>query len=43
MKILVIGSGGVGSGVLGPEAFDSVPFFDLLKGACESSWGMEER
>ena len=32
-----------GAGVLGPEAFDAVPFLDLLKGEYESPWGMEER
>jgi saccharopine dehydrogenase-like NADP-dependent oxidoreductase len=31
-----------GSGVLGPEAFDAVPFLDLLNGY-GSRWGMEER
>jgi saccharopine dehydrogenase-like NADP-dependent oxidoreductase len=31
-----------GSGVLGPEAFDAVPFLDLLN-AYGSPWGMEER
>jgi saccharopine dehydrogenase (NAD+, L-lysine-forming) len=31
-----------GSGVLGPEAFDAVPFLDLL-GEYGSPWGMEER
>ena len=31
-----------GSGVLGPEAFDAVPFLDLLT-AYGSPWGMEER
>ena len=31
-----------GSGVLGPEAFDAVPFLDLLT-ACGSPWGMEDR
>ena len=30
-----------GSGVLGPEAFDAVPFLDLLT-ACGSPWGMRE-
>ena len=30
-----------GSGVLGPEAFDAVPFLDLLK-AYGSPWGMRE-
>jgi len=31
-----------GEGVLGPEAFDAVPFLDLLK-EYGSPWGMEER
>ena len=31
-----------GRGVLGPEAFDPVPFLDLLK-EYGSPWGMEER
>ena len=31
-----------GSGVLGPEAFDAVPFLELLT-AYGSPWGMEER
>ena len=31
-----------GAGVLGPEAFDAVPFLDLLKDY-GSPWGMEER
>jgi len=31
-----------GAGVLGPEAFDPVPFLDLLN-AYGSPWGMEER
>ena len=31
-----------GSGVLGPEAFDAVPFLDLLNGY-GSPWGLEER
>jgi len=31
-----------GTGVLGPEAFDPVPFLDLLK-EYGSPWGMEER
>jgi saccharopine dehydrogenase-like NADP-dependent oxidoreductase len=31
-----------GVGVLGPEAFDPVPFLDLLK-EYGSPWGMEER
>jgi len=32
-----------GAGLLGPEAFDSAPFLDLLKGDYDSPWGMEER
>ena len=31
-----------GVGVLGPEAFDAVPFLDLLN-AYGSPWGMEDR
>lgn len=31
-----------GSGVLGPEAFDAVPFLEMLK-TYGSPWGMEER
>ena len=31
-----------GACVLGPEAFDAVPFLDLLN-AYGSSWGIEER
>jgi saccharopine dehydrogenase (NAD+, L-lysine forming) len=31
-----------GAGVLGPEAFDAVPFLDLLAGAYHSPWGMQE-
>ena len=36
--------GGVwnGSGVLGPEAFDAVPFLDLLAGDYGSPWGQRE-
>ena len=36
-----------GAGVLGPEAFDAVPFLDLLRpprpGGYGSAWGMEDR
>ncbi len=32
-----------GSGVLGPEAFDAVPFLDLLKDGYESPWGQREQ
>jgi saccharopine dehydrogenase (NAD+, L-lysine forming) len=31
-----------GSGVLGPEAFDAVPFLDLLKDGYQSPWGQRE-
>ena len=31
-----------GAGLLGPEAFDAVPFLDLLAGGYESPWGMQE-
>jgi saccharopine dehydrogenase-like NADP-dependent oxidoreductase len=40
-ELLAIGSWS-GEGVLGPEAFDAVPFLDLLK-EYGSPWGMEER
>ncbi|GAA1828557.1 saccharopine dehydrogenase family protein [Microlunatus capsulatus] len=32
-----------GTGVRGPEAFDAVPFLDLLAGEYGSPWGLEER
>jgi saccharopine dehydrogenase-like NADP-dependent oxidoreductase len=32
-----------GTGIMAPEAFDPVPFLDLLKGDYNSPWGMEER
>jgi saccharopine dehydrogenase-like NADP-dependent oxidoreductase len=32
-----------GAGVRGPEAFDPLPFLDLLKGEYGSPWGIEER
>ncbi|MDM7856095.1 saccharopine dehydrogenase family protein [Cellulomonas alba] len=32
-----------GTGVLGPEAFDAVPFLDLLAGPYGSPWGLQER
>ena len=31
-----------GAGVLGPEAFDAVPYLDLMK-ACNEPWGIDER
>ena len=31
-----------GAGVLGPEAFDALPFLDLLAGEYGSPWGMTE-
>ena len=30
-----------GSGILGPEAFDAVPFLDLMRD-CGEPWGMTE-
>jgi saccharopine dehydrogenase (NAD+, L-lysine forming) len=32
-----------GAGVLGPEAFDAVPFLDLLRDGYGQQWGMQER
>ncbi|MFC5380357.1 saccharopine dehydrogenase family protein [Aquipuribacter nitratireducens] len=32
-----------GSGVLGPEAFDAVPFLELLRDGYGSPWGLDER
>ncbi len=32
-----------GTGVLGPEAFDAVPFLDLLRDGHGSPWGLQER
>lgn len=32
-----------GAGVLGPEAFDSVPFLDLLREGYGQEWGVDER
>ncbi|MFN8051905.1 MAG: saccharopine dehydrogenase NADP-binding domain-containing protein [Acidimicrobiales bacterium] len=32
-----------GAGVLGPEAFDAVPFLDMVKGEYDSPWGLELR
>jgi saccharopine dehydrogenase-like NADP-dependent oxidoreductase len=40
-ELLATGAWG-GAGVLGPEAFDPVPFLDLLK-EYGSPWGLEER
>ncbi|MCL3818857.1 saccharopine dehydrogenase family protein [Aeromicrobium wangtongii] len=31
-----------GAGVLGPEAFDAVPFLDLLRDGYDSPWGQQE-
>jgi saccharopine dehydrogenase (NAD+, L-lysine forming) len=39
---LLAGGQWSGSGVLGPEAFDAVPFLDLLAGAYGSPWGRRE-
>ena len=41
MELLAAGTWS-GAGVLGPEAFDAVPYLDLLT-AYGSAWGMEER
>jgi saccharopine dehydrogenase (NAD+, L-lysine-forming) len=32
-----------GAGVLGPEAFDSIPFLDLLRDGYGQQWAMQER
>ena len=32
-----------GAGVLGPEAFDAVPFLDMVSGEHRSPWGIEDR
>ena len=32
-----------GTGVLGPEAFDAVPFLDLLHDGYGQAWGIQER
>ncbi|MEI2654664.1 MAG: hypothetical protein V9G12_21415, partial [Microthrixaceae bacterium] len=32
-----------GAGVKGPEAFDAVPFLDMVKDDYESPWGLEIR
>jgi saccharopine dehydrogenase (NAD+, L-lysine forming) len=32
-----------GAGVLGPEAFDAVPFLDLLRDGYGQAWGIQER
>ena len=32
-----------GAGVLGPEAFDAVPFLDLLRDGYGQPWGIQER
>jgi saccharopine dehydrogenase-like NADP-dependent oxidoreductase len=42
LELLAAGTWG-GSGVLGPEAFDAVPFLDLLRDGYGSPWGKQER
>jgi len=47
LELLANGTWG-GTGVLGPEAFDAVPFLDLMKlsvaeGGYGQAWGMEDR
>jgi len=39
---LIAGGVWAGAGVLGPEAFDAVPFLELLSGAYQSPWGIVE-
>ena len=41
MELISNGSWG-GAGVRGPEAFDAVPFLDLLAGDYASPWGIQE-
>ena len=41
MELIAAGTWG-GSGVRGPEAFDAVPFLDLLAGPYASPWGLME-
>jgi saccharopine dehydrogenase-like NADP-dependent oxidoreductase len=40
---LIAGGVWTGAGVLGPEAFDAVPFLELLAGEYRSPWGISER
>ena len=40
---LIANGSWTGAGVLGPEAFDAVPFLDLLKDGYESPWGQREQ
>ncbi len=42
LELLANGSW-AGAGVLGPEAFDSLPFLDLLRDGYGQEWHMEER
>jgi saccharopine dehydrogenase-like NADP-dependent oxidoreductase len=42
LELLAVGTWS-GAGVLGPEAFDAVPFLDLLGRDYASPWGLEER
>ncbi len=42
LELLANGSW-AGAGVLGPEAFDSMPFLDLLRDGYGQEWHMEER
>jgi saccharopine dehydrogenase (NAD+, L-lysine-forming) len=39
---LLAGGQWTGAGVLGPEAFDAVPFLELLAGDYDSPWGQQE-
>jgi saccharopine dehydrogenase-like NADP-dependent oxidoreductase len=40
---LIANGSWTGVGVLGPEAFDAVPFLDLLRDGYESPWGQREQ
>jgi saccharopine dehydrogenase-like NADP-dependent oxidoreductase len=39
---LIEGGSWSGAGVLGPEAFDAVPYLDLLATDHRSPWGIQE-
>jgi saccharopine dehydrogenase (NAD+, L-lysine forming) len=41
LELLAVGTWS-GAGVLGPEAFDAMPFLDLLAGDYASPWGLTE-
>jgi saccharopine dehydrogenase-like NADP-dependent oxidoreductase len=41
-RVLLVAGTWSGVGVLGPEAFDAVPFLELLGGEYNSPWGLTE-